>query len=207
MMNFIFLKILFIFKEKGREGEREGEEHQCVVTSHASPTGDLARKPGMCPDWELNQQPFGSQAGTQSNEPHQPGQMWLIILITSCKTLSSHDIFWLASIPLWMTQCIDSHSEATSLSSVVKPESCHFSYIWAVWRLAPACMVQRLTRDLERVYTENLRFTLSGSLHSRILLCPLVKTWFYPPIRSLIGAWPLAKSFKNGVSLSSNSIF
>ena len=27
----------------------------------------------MCPDWELNWQPFGSQAGTQFTEPHQPG--------------------------------------------------------------------------------------------------------------------------------------
>ena len=36
------------------------------------PTRDLANS-GMCPDWELNQQPFGSQAGTQSTEPHQPG--------------------------------------------------------------------------------------------------------------------------------------
>ena len=26
-----FLKILFIFRQKGREGEREGEKHQCVV--------------------------------------------------------------------------------------------------------------------------------------------------------------------------------
>ena len=24
-------------------------------------------------DWELNQQPFGSQAGVQSTEPYQPG--------------------------------------------------------------------------------------------------------------------------------------
>ena len=30
--------------------------------------------PGMCPDWELNQKPFGSQAGTQFTEPHQPGK-------------------------------------------------------------------------------------------------------------------------------------
>ena len=73
-----FLKILFIFKEKGREGEREGEEHQCVVTSHASPTGDLARKPGMCPDWELNWQSFGSEASTQS-EPYQPGLITFIL--------------------------------------------------------------------------------------------------------------------------------
>ena len=37
------------------------------------PTGDLARNPGMCPDWESNWWPFGAQASTQSTEPHQPG--------------------------------------------------------------------------------------------------------------------------------------
>ena len=56
-----FLKILFISRERGREGEREGEKHQCVVTSHVAPTGDLACNPGMCPDWESNWRPFGSQ--------------------------------------------------------------------------------------------------------------------------------------------------
>ena len=25
---------LFVFTERGREGEREGEKHQCVVASH-----------------------------------------------------------------------------------------------------------------------------------------------------------------------------
>ena len=35
--------------------------------------GDLACNPGMCPDWESNWKPFGSQASTQSTEPHQPG--------------------------------------------------------------------------------------------------------------------------------------
>ena len=38
----------------GREGEREGEKHHCVVVSHAPSTGDLAHNPGMCPDWESN---------------------------------------------------------------------------------------------------------------------------------------------------------
>ena len=37
---FIFLR-LYLFLERGREGEREGEKHQCVVASHAPPTGDL----------------------------------------------------------------------------------------------------------------------------------------------------------------------
>ena len=53
---FLFFKrfYLFIFREGGREGEREVEKHQCVVASRVPPTGDLARNPGMCPDWESN---------------------------------------------------------------------------------------------------------------------------------------------------------
>ena len=47
---FIFFKIyLFIFRERGRDGEREGESYQCVVASRAPHTGDLACNPGMCP--------------------------------------------------------------------------------------------------------------------------------------------------------------
>ena len=40
----------FIFRERGREGEKEGEEHQCErkYQSVASP---------MCPDLGLNLQP------------------------------------------------------------------------------------------------------------------------------------------------------
>ena len=53
---------------------KELMREKCVVASHALPTGDLACNPGLCPDQELNQQPFGSQARTQSTEPHQPGQ-------------------------------------------------------------------------------------------------------------------------------------
>ena len=48
-----------MFSERGREGEKKGErgeKHQCVVASHMPLTGDLACNPGMCPDWEWNQQ-------------------------------------------------------------------------------------------------------------------------------------------------------
>ena len=41
--------------------------------SHMPPVEDLAHNPGMCPDWVLNQQPFGLQAHTQSTELYQPG--------------------------------------------------------------------------------------------------------------------------------------
>ena len=56
------------------EGKREGEKHQCVVASREPCPGYLARNPGMCPDWESIQRPFGSQASTQSTELYQPGQ-------------------------------------------------------------------------------------------------------------------------------------
>ena len=81
MLLFFFKKrfYLFTFRERGRGGEREGEKHQCAVASHTPLTGDLVRNPGMCPDWESNRRPFGSQASTQSTEPHQPGQVFISI--------------------------------------------------------------------------------------------------------------------------------
>ena len=72
--SFSFFRFyLFIFRERGKEGEREGEEHQCVVAFRASPTGDLAHNPGLCTNWESKRWPFGLQASAQSTEPHQPG--------------------------------------------------------------------------------------------------------------------------------------
>ena len=73
MLFFLKRFYLFIFRERGREGERQEEKHKCVVASHAPPTGDLAFNPGMGPAWELNRWTFDSQACTQSTEPHQPG--------------------------------------------------------------------------------------------------------------------------------------
>ena len=46
-----FKQILFIFRQKVRDGEREGEKHQCEVASRSPLTGDLACNPGMCPHW------------------------------------------------------------------------------------------------------------------------------------------------------------
>ena len=53
------------------EGERGKETSLCGCLLNA-PTGDLACNPGMGPNWESKQQPFGLQTGTQSTEPHQP---------------------------------------------------------------------------------------------------------------------------------------
>ena len=38
-----------MFRERGKEGEREGEKHQCVVAFCMPPTGDVASNPGVCP--------------------------------------------------------------------------------------------------------------------------------------------------------------
>ena len=49
LIMFFFFKIyLFIFRERGREGERDGEKHQCVVASHTAPTGDLDHTTQAC---------------------------------------------------------------------------------------------------------------------------------------------------------------
>ena len=45
-----YLFILFYFTEKGREGEREGEKHQCVVASCTPHTGNPACNTGIHPD-------------------------------------------------------------------------------------------------------------------------------------------------------------
>ena len=39
-LNFIFIfleEFIYLFLERGREAEREGEKHRCVVTSHTHP--------------------------------------------------------------------------------------------------------------------------------------------------------------------------
>ena len=68
-----FLKdLIYLFLEIGEGREKEKEKHQCAVASSTPPTGSLACNPAMCPDWESNWHPFGSQASAQSTEPQQP---------------------------------------------------------------------------------------------------------------------------------------
>ena len=75
---FLFFLRFYLFLERG-EGKERGREgsmrkrYMDWLPLTRPPTGDLACNLGMCPDWELNWQPFGLQAGTQSTEPHQPG--------------------------------------------------------------------------------------------------------------------------------------
>ena len=79
LYNSWFKKKLFIFRQRGREGGREGEKYQCVIASHEPLTGDLACNPDKCLDWELNQQPTGLQVSTESTKPYQPGHITLVL--------------------------------------------------------------------------------------------------------------------------------
>ena len=66
------MKHLFFREEKGG---RKMERNISVWLPLTCPSpGDLTYNPGMCPDWESNWHPFGSQASAQSTEPHQSGQ-------------------------------------------------------------------------------------------------------------------------------------
>ena len=90
--------------ERRREGKGEGKKHQCMVASYVSPTGDLVYNPGMCPDWESNQLPFGLQASAQSTEPHQPGLTTPLYQVRERTDLQNHTIINLCcfkSISLW----------------------------------------------------------------------------------------------------------
>ena len=61
------------------EGERMRDKHWSVA-SCTPPKGDLTRNPGMCPDWEGSQWPFGLLSSSRSTEPHQPGlDLWFLL--------------------------------------------------------------------------------------------------------------------------------
>ena len=81
--NSWLLKIfIYLFLEKGREGEREGERHQCVVAFRTSRTGDLVRDPGICSRLGIEPATLWFSARTQSTELHQPGpKLFFKILI------------------------------------------------------------------------------------------------------------------------------
>ena len=91
-LDYIFWRCLInLFLDKGTEGEREGEKHQCVVASCVPCIGNLACNPGMCPDWEWNLRPFISQASPQPTEPHHLGLnyiSWRLIKVSAVSLFS-----------------------------------------------------------------------------------------------------------------------
>ena len=76
----LFKYFILFFRERDGEGERERntnvqETHHRLLLAHPHP--GISPQPRhvhweLC-RWELNRRPLGSQAGTHSTEPHQPG--------------------------------------------------------------------------------------------------------------------------------------
>ena len=71
---FSFFKdFVYLFLDRGEVREIERERNINVWFPFTCPL--LGTWPAnQAADWELNQQPFSSQVGAQSTEPHQPGQ-------------------------------------------------------------------------------------------------------------------------------------
>ena len=66
-----------MFRERGKEGEREGEKHQCVVAFCMPPTGDVASNPGVCPRLGIELATLLFTCQHSATEPHLPGPILL----------------------------------------------------------------------------------------------------------------------------------
>ena len=91
-LNFFLIFYLFLEREEGREKEKARNINVWLPLA-CPPLGSWPTT-GMCPDWELNQRPFGSQASAQSTEPYQPG-LFLIFWGTSI-------LFFIVVIPVYI---------------------------------------------------------------------------------------------------------
>ena len=85
-----FIFSLFIYREREERERNINVWDIQLVASHTPPSGDPARNPSTCPDWELNQQPFRSHAGTHSPEPHQPEHIVLFNLFLFYWVIQGH---------------------------------------------------------------------------------------------------------------------
>ena len=71
--------ILFLFRERGREGEREGERNQCVVASCAPPLGTWPATQECALTGSRTGDPLVCRLALNPLEPHQPGPAILVL--------------------------------------------------------------------------------------------------------------------------------
>ena len=75
-----FQDFIYLFLERG-EGMTRRETLMCERNIDELPTWDLAHNPGMCPDQETNQWPFGSQTSAPSIEPWARALFYILAVI------------------------------------------------------------------------------------------------------------------------------
>ena len=169
---------LFIFRKRGREGEREGEKHQCVVASHVPPTSDQACNPGMCPAWELNWQPFTSQASTQPTEPHQPGLVCCFCFVLFCLSKKKRKTKRKETCQTFIQGPSRNFFLGTKvvknmdfLKRLIWIRSCKDTQSWSIWNHFAACHHQQGHKVLKNSLTFSARLpylSLKSSLTSSV---------------------------------------
>ena len=95
-------KILFIFREGRKEGERETKTSICeryiyrLLSQNWLPLAQTQLgtwcDPGTYPALESNEQPLGSQASVQGTETYQPGSLFIVTYISVKLCLLVHII-------------------------------------------------------------------------------------------------------------------
>ena len=90
---------LFTFRAEGREKERERNISVWLPLAHPIPATWPATQ-ACALDWESNWRPFGSQAGAQSVEPHQPGLFLYFRVSLFSELLRSKSIYTLKKISI-----------------------------------------------------------------------------------------------------------
>ena len=128
------------------------------------PTGDLTHNPGMCPDWELNSlEPFGSQTGAQSTEPHQPGWYKQIFLTVSSSLLKFD----------WPQNVLDLLTEKNGGHLLIR-HPC-LSLLWA-WE--PGCHIKWGKKNTSSTYLQAIKLLKTIKyLCEATLMCFLLTTW------------------------------
>ena len=114
---------VYLLLERGEGREKEGEKHQYERETLTGCLWDQTRIPGMCPDWELNRQPFALWDGSQPTEPHQPGQNEQLfnhsLQLFSCFSPAAQ-LRRRPSLPFTTTTCQSSPSNAKLLKQCLQ---------------------------------------------------------------------------------------
>ena len=105
-MSFIFYFInLFLERGEGKEKKRVRNMNVWLPLTHPL-LGSLSHNPGMCPDWESNQQPFGLQAGTQPLS-HPSQGLWSILIFVKGVRSVSRFIFLLVDVQFFLAPFVE----------------------------------------------------------------------------------------------------